>query len=90
MVKFYRDNFNARFTWGWVDGEFTTDDLPTIENLKGLGLRFDEVKVKTQAVVVDIPVTDKPKRRRRKKKLDTFVEDEIIPALNDAHERGVK
>ena len=58
MVKFYRDNFNARFTWGWVDGEFTTDDLPTIENLKGLGLRFDEEEKK------------QPKRRGRKPKAD--------------------
>lgn len=32
-----------------------------------------------------------PKRRGRKpKKLQDFVENEIIPALNDAQDRGVK
>lgn len=44
MVKFYKDNFNARFTWDWVDGEFITDDTALIENYIGLGLRHEEVK----------------------------------------------
>jgi len=84
MVKFYKDNFNARFTWGWVDGEFTTDDSALIENYKGLGLRCEDIEEVKEEVI-------KPKRRGRKpKKIQDFVENEVIPALNDAQDRGVK
>ena len=43
-VKFFRDNFNARFVWDWKDGEFVTDDPQVIEHYRGLGIRNEDVK----------------------------------------------
>lgn len=58
MVKFFADDHNARFVWSWVNGEYTTDDSKEIENYKGIGLRFEEVK----------PAEEKPARKRRTRK----------------------
>ena len=43
-VKFFADDFNARFTWTWVNGEYVTSDPAQIEHYIGLGLRHEEVK----------------------------------------------
>lgn len=58
-VKFYADNFNARFTWGWKNGEHVTDDPAEIENLKGLGLRHESAE-STQ--------DEEPKQRKKRSK----------------------
>jgi hypothetical protein len=69
MVKFYKDNFNARFTWSWVDGEFVTDDSVIIEHYRGLGIRNEEVAERTfeEAKELVAPV-EQPKKRGRKPK----------------------
>jgi hypothetical protein len=41
-VKFFADDHNARFVWHWIEGVYETEDTAEIENLKGLGLRFEE------------------------------------------------
>jgi len=43
-IKFYADDFNARLVWHWIDGVHETEDSEEIENLKGLGLRFETVE----------------------------------------------
>ena len=43
-LKFFSDDHNARFVWSWVDGQYVTDDKAEIENLTGLGLRFETVE----------------------------------------------
>jgi translation elongation factor EF-Tu-like GTPase len=83
MVKFYKDNFNARFTWDWVDGEFTTDDSALIENYKGLGLRWKDVEKQVtfkQAAEMVAPV-EQPTMAEK------FVNEIVVPELKKAGKR---
>jgi hypothetical protein len=68
LVKFYADHHNARFVWGWEDGEYTTDDSVEIENLVGIGLRHEEVMSFEEAKELVAPIEQPKKRRGRKKK----------------------
>lgn len=59
--KFFADNFNDRRMWSWDNGEYVTDNQPEIEELKGLGVRFEIVE----------EAKEEPKQKRtRKKKVD--------------------
>ena len=69
-VKFFKDNFNGRFTWGWVDGEYVTEDSAEIENYIALGIRHEEVRVIQKPVQPPTHegVKGAVKRTRKKKK----------------------
>ena len=34
---------NDRRVWSWVDGEYVTENTAEIENLKGIGFRFEDI-----------------------------------------------
>ena len=65
-VKFFADHHNARFTWGWVNGEHVTEDAAEIENLQGIGLRFEEVAAKKPRKTSADKPADKPEKKSAK------------------------
>lgn len=42
-IKFFADDINDRRVWSWKDGEYITENTAEIENLVGLGFRFEEI-----------------------------------------------
>ena len=69
-MRFFKDNFNARFCWTWPEEGFVVEDSALIENYIGLGLRYEEVnkvKIKACTVEVTVPMIKKAKRTRNKK-----------------------
>lgn len=63
-VRFFKDNFNARFLWGWPDDGYTTSDSAEIEKLKGFGLRFVVLSSTENKPTEEVS----PKKRGRKPK----------------------
>ena len=59
-IRFFADDFNARFVWGWKNGEYVTDDAQEIEYFTGLGIRSEEelteaeIKKYTKKAIKDI------------------------------------
>lgn len=73
-VRFFKDNFNARFCWNWPDDGYVCEDSAEIENYIAHGIRHEVVEeVEKQPETVEKEqevkpeVENKPKKRGRKK-----------------------
>lgn len=82
--RFFKDDFNGRFSWAWPDEGYVTEDSAEIENYKALGIRHEEVKpvvkVVKETVHQDMPSNKvdydtakeikKTRKKRQTKKAD--------------------
>lgn len=71
-VKFFADDHNARFVWHWIEGVYETEDTAEIENLKGLGLRFEEQESPKVKQVKAEEALEKVKKEVKSKKKRPF------------------
>jgi hypothetical protein len=71
-VKFFADDFNDRRVWSWVGGAFETEDTAEIEDLKGLGLRFEEQESPKVKQVKAEEALDVAKKEAKSKKKPRF------------------